>query len=161
MSVFFKYARDMRAYLKWYLKWYLNVIFVSVFVIQIYRFVITSFQKRYGVSLSQHPKSQFWILHFCKRKMNEEPSDDDHVTCRWWYPRAILRRTNWLYRVDAIRPYGNEIKEAARNFGTWNDVSDYWYKIERMYFIYGGLPYHICIFKYTCYLKYQVDGRDI
>ena len=21
-----------------------------------------------------------------------------------WYPRAVLRRTNWLYRVDALRP---------------------------------------------------------
>jgi hypothetical protein len=21
-----------------------------------------------------------------------------------WYPRALLRRTNWLYRVDALRP---------------------------------------------------------
>ena len=22
-----------------------------------------------------------------------------------WYPRDILRRTNWLYRVDALRPH--------------------------------------------------------
>ena len=24
---------------------------------------------------------------------------------RWWYPRQRLRRTNWLYRIDALRLY--------------------------------------------------------
>ena len=28
-----------------------------------------------------------------------------------WYPRDILRRTNWLYRVDALRPH--DIREMS------------------------------------------------
>ena len=30
----------------------------------------------------------------------------DHIerSVSSWYPWAVLRRTNWLYRVDALRP---------------------------------------------------------
>ena len=125
MSVFFKYARDMRAYLKWYLKWYLNVIFVSVFVIQIYRFG-----------------------SICKRWRNWRRLTTDKG--RTWKTIVL-----WvIHRLISIQigSDGNEIKEAG-NFGTWNDVSDYWYKIERMYFIYGGLPYT------QIYLLFQIAGR--
>ena len=28
-----------------------------------------------------------------------------------WYPRDVLRRTNWMYRVDALRPH--DIREMS------------------------------------------------
>ena len=31
--------------------------------------------------------------------------DDVDQAIQTWYPRDILRRTNWLYRVDALRPH--------------------------------------------------------
>ena len=31
--------------------------------------------------------------------------DDIERHVNTWYPRNILRRTNWLYRVDALRPH--------------------------------------------------------
>ena len=31
--------------------------------------------------------------------------DDVDQAIHSWYPRDILRRTNWLYRVDALRPH--------------------------------------------------------
>ena len=31
--------------------------------------------------------------------------DNVENSIRWWYPRDILMRTNWLYRIDALRPY--------------------------------------------------------
>ena len=34
---------------------------------------------------------------------------DNHLS--EWYPRDVLRRTNWLYRVDALRPH--DIREMA------------------------------------------------
>ena len=36
--------------------------------------------------------------------MDEEDIDQHERAVRWWYPRDILRRTNWLYRVDGLRP---------------------------------------------------------
>ena len=30
--------------------------------------------------------------------------DEIEETVRTWHPRSVLRRTNWLYRVDALRP---------------------------------------------------------
>ena len=37
----------------------------------------------------------------------DEDSSVDDIEHRInnWYPRDVLRRTNWLYRVDALRPH--------------------------------------------------------
>lgn len=32
-------------------------------------------------------------------------SDSDEGQSRDWVPRNILRRTNWLYHVDVLRPH--------------------------------------------------------
>ena len=38
---------------------------------------------------------------------NDEESSIDDIDDELnnWYPRDVLRRTNWLYRVDALRPH--------------------------------------------------------
>ena len=30
--------------------------------------------------------------------------DEIEETVQTWHPRSVLRRTNWLYRVDVLRP---------------------------------------------------------
>ena len=35
---------------------------------------------------------------------SDEDVDDIENAIRSWHPREVLRRTNWLYRVDALRP---------------------------------------------------------
>ena len=42
--------------------------------------------------------------------MDNELQPDDRPL-RHWFPRAILSRTNWLYRVDALRPH--DIRELS------------------------------------------------
>ena len=36
---------------------------------------------------------------------SESSIDDVEQGLHNWQPRNILRRTNWLYRVDALRPH--------------------------------------------------------
>ena len=65
--------------------------------------------------------------------MNEEDIEDAERQIRWWYPRQILRRTNWLYRVDSLRIYdtremgvlwylSQQYLEFATMFHTWEAV---------------------------------------
>ena len=44
---------------------------------------------------------------------NEHPAEEDthESPFRVWYPRDILRRTNWLYRQDALRVH--DIREMS------------------------------------------------
>ena len=37
--------------------------------------------------------------------INHHDIDDEDHPFQRWYPRDILARTNWLYRVDALRPH--------------------------------------------------------
>ena len=37
--------------------------------------------------------------------MDEEDPPPSDTRTQWWYPRQLLRRTNWLYRVDALRGF--------------------------------------------------------
>ena len=41
----------------------------------------------------------------------DNDNDNDDRPLRHWFPRDILRRTNWLYRVDALRPH--DIRELS------------------------------------------------
>ena len=42
-----------------------------------------------------------------KRTGNDKDSSVDDIKhyVNNWYPREVLRRTNWFYRVDALRPH--------------------------------------------------------
>jgi preprotein translocase subunit SecY len=48
-----------------------------------------------------------WGLFFCETTMDpssESRSIEDIEQAVWgWRPCAVLRRTNWLYRIDALR----------------------------------------------------------
>ena len=47
----------------------------------------------------------FHLLYFVHFKMEfNDIVGDAEESLRQWRPRAVLRRTNWLYRIDALRP---------------------------------------------------------
>ena len=48
--------------------------------------------------------------------------DDVDQGFQSWYPRDILRRTNWLYRVDALCPH--DIREMSV---LWELTELFWY----------------------------------
>ena len=40
-----------------------------------------------------------------QQEQQQQQHQQDPSPFRDWYPRDILRRTNWLYRIDALRPH--------------------------------------------------------
>ena len=45
------------------------------------------------------------ILSMSSIEDDDESADEFEGMVLEWYPRDSLRRTNWLYRVDALRPH--------------------------------------------------------
>ena len=74
--------------------------------------------------------------------------DNVEQSVREWRPRDVLRRTNWLYRVDALRPRDiremNTLKELVELYQTYAEQFVLW---AQALTIFASRTYSTCLQK--------------